>query len=180
MRVPTPLLLGRFVSRRKRFLMDVRVDGDLVTIHCPNSGSMEGCLPENAEVLNTHRSNAIVGEALRARAVPCIAAYGTVRPEVPYGKNSRVDFLLAEPSLPDCYVEVKNTTWPGPDQALAFPDVVTERALRQRTEAHIPQQRRQAPCQSSRAEQPQDVRSPGDAHRPPRDPAAPNAASESA
>jgi sugar fermentation stimulation protein A len=156
MRVPTPLLAGHLVVRYKRFLMDVRVGGKVVTVHCPNSGSMEGCLPENAEVLaspktgqgslpfvaewirgedgwigiNTQRSNGIVGEALRARAVPRMAAYGTVRPEVRYGDNSRVDFLLTEPGLPDCYVEVKNTTWPGPDNALAFPDAVTERGLK--------------------------------------------------
>lgn len=156
MRVPTPLLAGHLVTRHHRFLMDVRVAGKIITVHCPNSGSMEGCLPKSAEVLaspktgqgklpfvaewirgedgwigiNTHRSNAIVGEALRARAVPGLAKYGTVRPEVPYGKNSRVDFLLTEPGLPDCYVEVKNTTWPGPDNALAFPDAVTERGLK--------------------------------------------------
>jgi sugar fermentation stimulation protein A len=153
MRVPTPLLAGRLVARYKRFLMDVRVNEKIVTVHCPNSGSMEGCLPESAEVLvspktgqgklpfvaewirgddgwigiNTHRANAIVGEALRARRVPRLAAYGTVRPEVRYGENSRIDFLLTEPGLPDCFVEVKNTTWPGPDGALAFPDAVTAR-----------------------------------------------------
>ena len=50
-----------------------------------------------------------------------------MRAEVAYGKHSRVDFLLTSPGLPNCYVEVKNTTWPGPDGALAFPDSVTER-----------------------------------------------------
>jgi len=153
MMVPTPLLTGTLVARYKRFLMDVRVGQHVVTVHCPNSGTMEGCLPDGAEVLaspktgqgklshvaewirgddgwigiNTHRSNAIVGEALRARAIPALAAYDTVRAEVPYGENSRVDFLLSGPGLPDCYVEVKNTTWPGPDGALAFPDAVTLR-----------------------------------------------------
>ncbi len=151
--VPTPLLSGRFVKRYKRFLMDIRAGGHVLTIHCANSGSMEGCLPADAEVLasptvgrgrlshvaewirgpegwigiNTHRSNAIVAEALRERRIAELAAYGTVKPEVRYGENSRVDFLLTEPGLPDCYVEVKNTTWPGPDGALAFPDSVTER-----------------------------------------------------
>jgi sugar fermentation stimulation protein A len=151
--VPTPLLSGTLVARYKRFLMDVRVGTDLVTVHCPNSGTMEGCLPDGAEVLaspktgqgklshvaewirgddgwigiNTHRANAIVGEALRARSIPTLAAYATVRAEVPYGEHSRVDFLLSGPGLPDCYVEVKNTTWSGPDGALAFPDAVTLR-----------------------------------------------------
>lgn len=77
--------------------------------------------------INTHRSNAIVGEALVARRIPELADYDQVRAEVPYGKHSRVDFLLTARGLPDCYVEVKNATWPGPDGALAFPDSVTER-----------------------------------------------------
>ena len=152
--VPLPLLRGRLVHRYKRFLMDIRVRGGrVVTVHCPNSGSMEGCLPEDGEVIaspktgqgrlshvtewirgpdgwigiNTQRSNAIVDEALRERRIPELAAYSIVRAEVPYGKHSRVDFLLTSTGLPDCYVEVKNTTWPGGDGALAFPDSVTER-----------------------------------------------------
>ncbi len=155
--VPQPLLRGRLVARYKRFLMDIRVRGGrVVTIHCPNSGSMEGCLDEDAEVLaspktgqgrlshvaewmhgpdgwigiNTQRSNAIVGEALRRKQIPELADYDDVRAEVPYGKHSRVDFLLTSPSLPTCYVEVKNATWPGGDGALAFPDSVTERGRR--------------------------------------------------
>jgi sugar fermentation stimulation protein A len=152
--VPQPLLRGRLVARYKRFLMDIRLCGDrVVTVHCPNSGSMEGCLDDNAEVIaspktgqgrlshvaewirgsdgwigiNTQRSNAIVGEALKKRRIPELRDYCDVRAEVPYGKHSRVDFLLTSPGLPDCYVEVKNTTWPGADGALAFPDSVTER-----------------------------------------------------
>ena len=154
MNVPTPLLSGRLIARYQRFLMDLRVAGDrIITVHCPNSGSMEGCLPKDAEVLaspktgqgklshvaewirgpdgwigiNTHRSNAIVGEALRERHITEVAAYDQIKSEVPYGKNSRIDFLLTGPGLPDCYVEVKNTTWPAQDGALAFPDAVTLR-----------------------------------------------------
>ena len=154
MDVPQPLLRGRLIARYKRFLMDIRVrGGGVVTVHCPNSGSMEGCLDDGAEVLaspkagqgrlshvaewirgpdgwigiNTHRSNAIVGEALNEGRICELSGYGSVRAEVPYGKNSRVDFFLTARGLPDCYVEVKNTTWPGSDGALAFPDSVTLR-----------------------------------------------------
>jgi sugar fermentation stimulation protein A len=152
--VPQPLLRGRLIVRYKRFLMDIRVRGGrVVTIHCPNSGSMEGCLDDNAEVIaspksgqgrlshvaewisgpdgwigiNTQRSNAIVGEALQEKRIAELRGYDNVRAEVAYGKHSRVDFLLTSPGLSDCYVEVKNTTWPGADGALAFPDSVTER-----------------------------------------------------
>jgi sugar fermentation stimulation protein A len=152
--VPQPLLRGRLIARYKRFLMDVRVrGGHVVTVHCPNSGSMEGCLDDNAEVIaspkcgqgrlshvaewisgpdgwigiNTQRSNAIVGEALQEKRIAELRGYDNVRAEVAYGKHSRVDFLLTSSGLPDCYIEVKNTTWPGADGALAFPDSVTER-----------------------------------------------------
>jgi sugar fermentation stimulation protein A len=156
--LPEPLLEGRFVRRYKRFLMDILVEGgDLLTVHCPNSGSMEGCLEEGALVvctrsqnlarrlaytaecillpsgwvgLNTHRANLLVGEALRQGRVPELAAYREVKAEVPYGRGSRVDFLLTSPGISDCYVEVKNTTWPTPDGGVGFPDAVTERGLK--------------------------------------------------
>jgi len=159
MRMSEPLLEGRLLSRYKRFLMDLSLsDGRTVTVHCANSGSMEGCLRAGARVLasprtagtgrlshaaewiflddgwvgiHTQRTNQIAGEALRAGRVAELAGYPEVRSEVPYGEErSRIDFLLRGPGLPDCFVEVKNTTWPGPDGAIAFPDSVTERGLK--------------------------------------------------
>jgi sugar fermentation stimulation protein A len=87
--------------------------------------------------INTLRSNAIVGEALREGRIAELAGYKTVRPEVRYGDRSRVDFLLCQPGLPDCYVEVKNTTWPGSDGGLAFPDAVTARGLKHLRELSV-------------------------------------------
>jgi len=156
--IAEPLIVGTLVRRYARFLMDVRLrDGSPLTVHCPNSGSMEGCLLEGAPVLcskaanpdrklaytvewvrmpagwvgvNTHRTNLIVGDALRLRQVAELEDYAHVKAEVPYGRNSRVDFLLTGPGLRDCYVEVKNTTWPTPDGGVGFPDAVTERGLK--------------------------------------------------
>lgn len=42
MRFPTPLLQGRLIRRYKRFLADVDVGGETLTVHVPNSGSMIG------------------------------------------------------------------------------------------------------------------------------------------
>lgn len=158
MRIVEPLVEAVLVRRYKRFLMDVRLDdGRTVTIHCPNSGSMEGCLREGARVkasvsanagrkypltaewvemedgwvgINTHRTNLIVEEALREGAIPEFSMYRQVRREVAYGGDSRIDFLLEGDGLPPCYVEVKNTTWPTPDGGVGFPDAVTERGLK--------------------------------------------------
>ena len=60
--------------------------------------------------INTGRANTVVGEALSSRAVPQLAAYSGVRPEVKYGNASRIDFLLEEDGLPPAYVEVKSVT----------------------------------------------------------------------
>lgn len=157
-----PLVEGRLIRRYARFLMDLRMsDGSVLTVHCPNSGSMEGCLEAGAPVLaalspnphrkyaytaewirlaagwcgiNTHRTNLIAGEALRSGRVPGLEAYRVVRAEVPYGKRSRADFLLSGDGLPPCFVEVKNTTWPTPEGGVGFPDAVTERGFRHLSE----------------------------------------------
>ena len=58
MRAEGPLMRGTLIRRYQRFLMDVRTpEGDLWTVHCPNSGSMEGCLAEGAEVVCSRSPN---------------------------------------------------------------------------------------------------------------------------
>ncbi|MEO0661659.1 MAG: DNA/RNA nuclease SfsA, partial [Planctomycetota bacterium] len=51
MQITQPVAIGRFIKRYKRFLTDVELDGgEIVTVHCPNTGSMKGCLVEGARV----------------------------------------------------------------------------------------------------------------------------------
>lgn len=157
-----PLLKGTLIKRYKRFLADVTLDdGSVVTAHTANSGSMLGCCTPGSEVwlspannpdrklkftwelvrvgdelvgINTSHPNALAAEAILSGAIPELAGYATLKREVKYGKNSRIDVFLTAPDRPDCYVEVKNTTLFRPDgdnqQVALFPDAVTERGTK--------------------------------------------------
>ena len=80
--------------------------------------------------VNTAHPNRIVEEALRAGRIPEVAAYSEIRREVRYGKNSRVDFLLTEPGLPECWLEVKNVHLRREGDVAEFPDAVTARGAK--------------------------------------------------
>lgn len=160
MEFKTPLVPARLIRRYKRFLADcvLEEDGREVTAHAPNSGAMLGLkepglriwLEPNddpkkklkfgwrlAELGNGHFAgidtsvpNRVVGEALRAGSIDGLEQYSTIRPEVPYGTRSRVDFLLSAPGLPDAYVEVKNVHLRRDSDLAEFPDCVTERGAK--------------------------------------------------
>ncbi|OPX54909.1 sugar fermentation stimulation protein A [Oceanospirillum multiglobuliferum] len=128
------------IRRYKRFMADVELpDGQLLTLHCANTGSMRNCMGEGWRVwysdsgsakrkypcswelsetpagdlicINTAQANRIVSEALLSKVVVELAAYETIQAEVKYGtENSRIDFLLTASNLPDCYLEVKSAT----------------------------------------------------------------------
>jgi sugar fermentation stimulation protein A len=160
MRFQTPLIPARLIRRYKRFLADAVLEGTgaEITAHCPNPGSMMGLadpgmriwLEPNtdpkkklkygwrlAELDNGHIAgidtavpNRVVKEALVARTIPALAAYDTIKPEVRYSRNSRIDFLCTAPGLPDAYVEVKNVHLRRTGTLAEFPDCVTERGAK--------------------------------------------------
>ena len=134
------LVHARLIKRYKRFLADVRLDNnEVITVHCPNTGSMKNCVEENAEIwlsdsdnpkrkyrytweylttsrghhigVNAGKANQLVRSAIRADLVEQLTGYETIRPEVKYGdENSRIDLLLQDVNRQDCYVEVKSVT----------------------------------------------------------------------
>lgn len=160
MRFESPLVPARLERRYKRFLADVTLaDGTQVTAHCPNTGSMLGVAEPGSRVwllhqpsptrkyawawelteladgtrvgVNTHRSNALVAEAVGNGTIATLAGYAQLAREVKYGtEGSRIDLLLTDPSRPDCYVEVKNVTAAVSDGVALFPDAVSERGTK--------------------------------------------------
>jgi len=159
MRFQTPLVPARLIRRYKRFLADCRLeDGREITAHCANPGSMLGLADPDMKIwlepnddpkkklkfgwrlvdhenghftcVDTSVPNRAVRTALFARSVAPLAEYGTVRPEVKYGQNSRIDFLLSEPGLRDTYVEIKAVTLKRQSGLAEFPDSVTTRGTK--------------------------------------------------
>ncbi|MFF7710490.1 DNA/RNA nuclease SfsA [Pseudomonas sp. NPDC007930] len=160
MRFSPPLEAARLLRRYKRFLADIELaSGEVLTVHCPNTGSMLNCMAEGGRVwfsrsndpkrklpgtwelsetpqgrlacINTGRANALVEEALLAGVIPELAGFTSFKREVPYGQErSRIDFCLQYPSGP-AYVEVKSVTlgFAGSTVA-AFPDAVTQRGAK--------------------------------------------------
>jgi sugar fermentation stimulation protein A len=148
---------GVLIKRYKRFLTDIELpDKSERTIHCANTGAMTGCatpgntvffstssnlkrkypnswelsVTENNHTIcvNTIRANQLVIEAIKNKQIGELNEYNTLQTEVKYGsENSRIDILLSEDSLPDCYIEVKSVTLLDKAGQGYFPDSVTTR-----------------------------------------------------
>ena len=80
--------------------------------------------------IDTGAANKIVKEALEGRKIPLLDRYDTLRSEVKYGTQSRVDFLLREQGQKDIYLEVKSVTLMREKGLAEFPDSVTARGLK--------------------------------------------------
>lgn len=80
--------------------------------------------------INTGHPNRLVAEAIEAGLVPELTGFATLRREVKYGQNSRIDLLLENPEGPACYVEIKNVHLSRTGGLAEFPDCVTERGTK--------------------------------------------------
>jgi sugar fermentation stimulation protein A len=80
--------------------------------------------------VNTLQPNWLVADIIQDKLIPELREYSTIRREVKYGSNSRVDFLLEDPKRPPCYLEVKNVHLMRKPRLAEFPDSVTQRGAR--------------------------------------------------
>ena len=138
MKFDPPLQQARLIRRYKRFMADVELaDGSIITLHCPNTGSMKNCQPPGAAVLysdsgnparkyrhtleavqvahghwagvNTARTNQLVAEAILEKRIPGLKRYAALRREVTFA-DSRFDIALDHADGRHTYIEVKNVT----------------------------------------------------------------------
>jgi sugar fermentation stimulation protein A len=80
--------------------------------------------------INTGYPNKLVAEAIEAGRIKELKGYETLRREVKYGKNSRIDLLLEDAKKGLCYVEIKNVHMMRALGKAEFPDSITERGAK--------------------------------------------------
>lgn len=112
---------GHFIRRYKRFFADIQWNGEIITAHVPNTGSLRGCLMAGSACrftvnkdsqrklkytlqmikvgrtwvgVNTHISNLLVGEIFEKRTLLHWKSFQMAKREVALSDSSRVDFVF--------------------------------------------------------------------------------------
>tara|TARA_B100000029_G_scaffold104363_1_gene94903 strand:- start:720 stop:1412 length:693 start_codon:yes stop_codon:yes gene_type:complete len=150
------LLQGILIKRYKRFFVDIKYRNEIITAHCPNSGSMMGLLNLNNNVwfsksndpkrklkytlqmieinkklvgINTHLTNKIVLEALEKKRIESLIKFNFINTEVKFSNKTRFDFLISN-DKEKCFLEVKNVTLVRENNIGEFPDAITTRGTK--------------------------------------------------
>ena len=152
MKFTSTLIKGKLIKRYKRFFVDIKVNNQIVTAHCPNTGSMLGLIKEGNDVwltkndnpnrklkytlemikvnkiifgVNTHRANRIVEHGLNNGLINEFKSTKIIKTEFKYSNDARFDFLCDKK-----IVEVKNVTLTREQGVAEFPDAVTSRGTK--------------------------------------------------
>ena len=147
------LMKGKLIKRYKRFFTDIKLNKEVVTAHCPNTGSMMGLLEEGNEVyllknddpkrklkygleiiksrgnlvgVNTHMANKIAHHGLKNNLIKELKNNDDIKAEVFFNKETRFDFLI-EKNKQKIFMEVKNVTLFREKNIAEFPDAITSR-----------------------------------------------------
>ena len=152
MKFTSTLIKGKLIKRYKRFFADIKVNNQIITAHCPNTGSMLGLLDQDNEVwvtksdnpnrklkytleiikvkksligVNTHRANRIVEHGLKNKLINEFKKVKLIKPEFKFSKDTRFDFLCDKK-----IIEVKNVTLTRENKIAEFPDAITSRGTK--------------------------------------------------
>ena len=152
MKFTNTLIKGKLIKRYKRFFTDIKVNNQIITAHCPNTGSMMGLLNEGNEVwvsknddpkrklkftleiiksnkkligVNTHRANRIVESGLKNKLINEFKKVKLIKTEFKFSKDTRFDFLCDKK-----IIEVKNVTLTRKNKIAEFPDAITSRGTK--------------------------------------------------
>jgi len=152
MKFTSTLIKGKLIKRYKRFFADIKVNNQIITAHCPNTGSMMGLLDKSNEVwitknndpnrklkytlelikvdkrligVNTHRANRIVEHALNNKLIAEFEKVKLIKPEFKFSNDTRFDFLCDKK-----IIEVKNVTLTRGNKTAEFPDAITSRGTK--------------------------------------------------
>ncbi len=154
MRFKAPLQKAIMIKRYKRFFADVNLNDQIVTAHCPNTGSLKSCWEEGRAAyisesdnperklkytleitesptgvlvgVNTSWPNKLVKEAYENKIIQDWQKFETFQSEVKISKETRLDACLTQASGKKRFIEVKNVTLARDGVAL-FPDAETTR-----------------------------------------------------
>ena len=156
MKYKEKLLQGILIKRYKRFFADINFKNQIITAHCPNSGSMMGLIEKgnivwfsksdnpkrklkytleiikvkkNLVGINTLITNKLVLEALKSKKIKNLIQFNKIKTESKFSKNTRFDFFLFNGKT-KCYLEVKNVTLVRNENVAEFPDAVTSRGTK--------------------------------------------------
>ena len=147
------LIKGKLIKRYKRFFADIKLNKEVVTAHCPNTGSMKGLLNEGNDVyllqnndpkrklkygleiiktrktlvgVNTHMANKIVLHGLKNNLIQELKNCEEIKSEAFFNKKTRFDFLVKKKNQ-NIFIEVKNVTLFRDKKTAEFPDAITTR-----------------------------------------------------
>jgi len=153
MKFTDTLIKGKLIKRYKRFFVDVELNKEIVTAHCPNTGSMKGLLDEGNEVfisknnnpkrklkytleiikvkknlvgVNTHFANKIALHGLSNNLIKEVSNNYSIKSEVFFDNETRFDFLI-EKKKQKIFFEVKNVSLFRDRKIAEFPDAITTR-----------------------------------------------------
>ncbi len=139
MKFEKPLVRAKFIKRYKRFFADCILNGELITAHVANTGSLKPNLVENVECLlsrsenpdrkipwslealkapaggwvgiNTSVPNKLVKEIFELKNFKPWCQYAAFKPEVKINQETRLDGVFLNSGLePQHFIEVKNVT----------------------------------------------------------------------